>query len=277
MRGILFSLALAILLIWPMVAQGRMEFYTVTFTVVKEKLIPRLIDRLPRDERERLSDIELKLILDPTVVTATYTTKNPKTIRIFVGFMDGVFQYVDCMLLIKVNANKMICNDYFEYYFDHIVLRRKKPPLTVAQFVLAEDERVEAWYSDEEMFETRNKLFLAALIYVVMHELGHHIVGFSNARMNIAQHRELEARTDRWAINRLAQINENPILGAVIALGYLSQMERFRRIMGASTFSLHPKPRERALSAYEKACSSVSGVSALKTCEMLAEIIETFE
>ena len=276
MKGILFTI-LTILWGSSAWAQGKMDFYEDVFNVLNDKLLPRLIDSLPSSERKQLTGVELELIRNPAVVTAVFTGKNTKKIHIFVGFMDGLFQYIDCLLMTKNKAEGEGCYRYFDYYFDHIVSKKSDPPVAFAEFTLVEDAKIDAWYDDKRVDRARKTVFLSALIYIVMHEMGHHIIGFAQPGMTVAQHRDLETRADQWAIDRLAQRNENPVLGAVGAFGYLSQMEKFRRIKGVRHFSLHPMPRVRAHYAYKKGCANVAENMAARACDMFGEIINTFE
>ena len=280
MRMITFRIIFAVLLpLWvlPVWAQGKMDFYRGTVNVLHDKILPRLIDHLPHGERQKLADIGLELIPNPTVVTTVFTPKNTKKIYIFVGFMDGLFQYIDCLLMDWKKTGRVACNRYFDYYFEHIVLKKPDPPLSFAEFVLIEGAKVDNWYSDKRIDRARNMMFIGAFINIIMHEMGHHVVGFAEPGMNVSRHRDLEIRVDRWSIDRLAQMNENPVLGAVVAFGYLSQIERFRRIKGATSFSLHPMPHDRARYAYKRGCANLAGDMASKACGMLHYLIHTFE
>lgn len=268
-----------LMVLWfcPAWSQDKMDFYTDAFNVLRDDMLPRLIDRLPRGDRQKLTNIDLALIPNPAVVTAVFTENNTKRIYISLGFMDGVFQYVDCLLMKWNGIEGEECYEYFDYYFDKIVLRSPDPPVSVAEFVLKDDSQIDAWYRNKRISRMRKTLYLSAFINIIMHEMGHHIVGFAERGMSVTKHRELETRVDRWAIDRLASMNENPVLGAVVAFGYISQMERFRRIKGATGFSLHPTPRSRVQYAYTKGCANLTSELASKACEMLADLIVTFE
>lgn len=281
MRRILLTafLALWALPIWAQenVELERMDFYKEMFNVVRDKLFPRLIDRLPHSERQKLSDIGIRFIPDPMRVADAFTRQDKKEIYIAAGFIDGLFEYADCLLMTYPKAAEHGCYKYFEYYFDHLVLKCQPAPLSFAKYVLVEDEKAKAWHYDERMIWGRKLMLMSALAFVVMHEMGHHVVGFAGPGTTVSQHRDLELRADRWAIDRLTELDENPVLGAVVALGYVSQMEKFRRIKGVTTFSLHYKPRIRARYAYEMGCANLTGDKAAKVCAMLSDFIDTFE
>ena len=258
-------------------AQDEAPYFVEVFSVLEERIVPRLIERLPTDEMAVVADIDLVLIEDPFIVSAIFTEKNTKTIYYYLGFIDGLFQYIDCMLLLPVRPNRESCSTYFEYYFDHILSNDRTPPSPYAVRVLSDKGEIEKWYEDEEYNAARNQMLLSALIQVTMHELGHHVVGFPAPGMSVHEYRMLEGHVDRWSMDRLAQIGEPPVLGAIIALGYVSQMERFRRVKGAMSFSTHPMPRERAEYAYSLGCVDLASEAWAKPCAMLREILDTFE
>ena len=268
---------LLLFLSFPVAAQYRMAYHIEVFTVLEEHILPRLIDMLPTDERSAVAHIDMQLIEDPTVVTVVYTDNATDTIYLFLGFMDGLFNYIDCVVAHWYDPNREPCDVYFDYYFGHIVERIPRPPETYAERVIPQEDQLNMWYSHRRLNDLRETMYVSALIHITMHELGHHVVGFAHPWMTINEHRELEERVDRWATDRLAQMGEPPMLGATIALGYVSQMTRFARAKGAADLATHPMPRERAEYAYSHGCVEVADPLVEAACRMLKDVIDTFE
>ena len=240
-------------------------------------MLPRLIDRIPTDERPAVAHIEVQLIEDPTVVSIVFTEGYTDTIYFFLGFMDGLFNYIDCLIARWYKPSSESCEIYFDYYFGHIVEKIPRPPATYAQTVITDEVQLDMWYTNKRLNDLRDTMYISALIHIVMHELGHHVVGFAQPWMTVHEHRELEEKVDRWAVERLTEMDEPPMLGATIALGYVSQMERFIRDRGVTGFATHPMPRERAEYAYSIGCVEVSDSLVVEACRMLRDIIDTFE
>ena len=127
-----------------------------------------------------MADIDVKMIPNPAVVSAVFAVKERRLVYIFVGFIDGMFQYVDCLLMHGSGRGPRECYTYFEYYFDHIVLKKPNAPVTYAEFILSDSREIEKWYSDKRIDAARKQMLLSGLVNVVMHEMGHHIVGFAD-------------------------------------------------------------------------------------------------
>ena len=271
------TIALLILSHFPLIAQDRIGFYAEVFTVLEEIILPRLIDRLPIDERLKVEGINLSFVDDPLEVSLIMTEEYTRKVYVFAGFMDGLFQYLDCVLLHWYQPERKPCSLYFEYYFHHISSRKPTRPLSYAEAVFRDQEMLYFWYSENRLNSARNTMFIGALMQITMHELGHHVVGFSKPGMTVYERRTLEERVDRWAIDRLAQMDERPMLGATVALGYVAQIERFRRARGATGFSSHPMPRERAEYAYEVGCVDSADDLLKYACGLLRDVIDTFE
>ena len=277
MKKAAISALLLIFSNFPVVAQDWMGFHAEVFVVLEEKLLPRLIDMMPIYEKNKVEDIDLVFFDDPTEVSVVMTEEHTKKVYFFAGFMDGLYQYIDCVLLHWYQAERVPCYVYFDYYFGHILSRKPRRPLSYGDAAFVDQEMVSFWYNEERLVSARNTMFVSALILITMHELGHHVVGFSRPGMTVYEHRKLEERVDRWAIDRLAQMGEGPMLGATVALGYIAEIERYRRARGATSFSSHPMPRERAEYAYDVGCADSTDALITKACEMLGAVIDTFE
>lgn len=258
-------------------AQDKLHYYRDMVEVTESRIVPRLMDGLPSRERKRIQGIRIEYVPNPAVVTTVFTQRNPRRIVVFAGFVDGLFNYADCLLTLSEPENTERCDRYFDYYFDHILHVKDRPPFSFVELAFGSEERIERWYSNEKITRTRNLMMASALGMIVMHEFGHHIVGFAKQGFTVSQHRRLEERVDRWAVDRLMQMDENPVLGSTIALGYLSQMERFRRVKGAKSFSLHPMPRGRAEYAFNQGCENPGSERLVFACDMLSDLIENFE
>ena len=254
-------------------------YFIEVFSVLKEQMIPRLIDRLPPDERMKAADIDLVLVENPFVVSVVFTGKHTKIVYFYLGFIIGLFNYLDCLLLhwFEPDYKTESCYAYFEYYFDHILSDIPGLPQTYAETVFVYDQTIHQWYANERLNQARNLMLISALIQITMHEIGHHIVGFARLCMTVYEHRNLEERVDRWAVDRLAQMGERPMLGAMIALGYVSQMEKYKRMKGTMRFATHPMPRERAEYAYYTGCIDVADDPMEMACRMIKDVIDTFE
>lgn len=265
-----------------------MNFYKGIFNTYKDKIHPRILNQLPSSDRNKLKDIKLILVEDARTVTLAATGKEDKNIYISLGFIDGLFNYVDCVLIeAAYPKSKAVCDIYFEYYFDRVVSNSNRPPLIVARLNFGDNEKkLDYWFNNDALDSARKGMIFSALINVLVHEYGHHIVGFSKRSDTISAMRDIEKRVDNWAYSFLDKIGEKPASGAVFALGYLAQMERYRRNLrnknkDNSSFRqitrTHPKPSERVSVAYDYTCNrdNTSKVEE-KGCLLLDGLIKSY-
>ena len=124
------------------------------------------------------------------------------------------------------------------------------------------------------------------MIYIFMHESGHHISGFYDEKASLSKKRAVEARADDWAAKTLASINERPMLGATLALGYIARMEGFRKALADAAKddpnfiqidSPHPVPKNRVAWTYDRYCAASvleNNPSKQGPCDLMKKMIE---
>jgi len=267
---------------------GDMAYYEGLFNVYKNKLHPRIIRQIPSADRIKVSNLKLMLNRNPKLVNLVVTGKEEKTVYISVGFLDGLYNYVDCLLLEGQYNRDDICNDYYEYYFDKIISGSGAPPWAVARIFFGDNQKkLTHWSSNKSLDLTRNAMLISALINVMVHEYGHHVVGFGSRTDSVSKMRSLEGDVDKWSYSILHNIGEKPALGAVISLGYLAQTERYLRNLRElnrnnrlyrQMIRTHPKPKQRAAWAYNYTCGNDGmGTAMEKACDLLNRTIDSYE
>lgn len=266
---------------------NNMDYFRELHTIYVDKIHPRIIKQLPSSERKKLENISFVLDENPRNMLLAGTNINNDTIYISVGFLFGLMNYVDCLLLEAKIKNNNICNNYFtKYLFKHVLSDKDYPPYTVTELIL-NDAQLTQWQNNQALNTSRNVMMFSALTSVMAHEYGHHIIGVSSSDASISEMRTLESNVDQWAFDTLHKIGEKPAIGAVISLGYISQIERYRRELREKfendvTFrqipSNHPKPKRRVKWAYNHTCSDTQGNTALESaCDLLDNTIKNFE
>lgn len=288
MNYIKLSLVILFVSFPNVVKANNFEFFHQAIDVYKQRIYPLLLGQMTKSEREIISNLEIIIVDKPHLVTLAGTVKEDKKVYISVGFMDGIYNYADCLLLEGQFKKNDICNSYFSYYFQHIGSLNKNPPLPVANFAFRnKEDDVKGWIDNKELDSARKAMFLSALINVFMHEYGHHIKGFHEKGTSVSDMRNLEAKVDEWGYSTLQKMNQKPILGAVVSLGYLSEMERFReellkRHKNDPHFQLseseHPKPIQRARIAFDFSCKNPHDGNDIKnSCSFLSKLIDSFD
>jgi hypothetical protein len=264
------------------------NYFKEMFEVYKEHMHPRFLEGIRSRDRKKLKSIKLVLVDDPRAVTLAATVKIKKTIYLSTGFLNGLYNYVDCLLLESQYRNRGICNSYFKYFFDRVVSNNPNLPWPVARIKFGNnDAKIEKWANDDKLENARKTMMFSALGTTFAHELGHHIKGFYDEESTVSESRTIEGKVDRWAFRVLNRMGEKPALGAVITFGYISQMERYRRLLreeheGDNSFreltSTHPKPRDRVQWAYDYTCGDeMQGPELRSACNLLEKTIENFE
>lgn len=276
MKYILTFLAL-ILVPTTLLAQNNMAYFRDLVQTFEERVFPHLLDQVSNSDRNILRSVDFQLIENPVVVTAVYTESDTKKVYIYAGFLDGLYNYVDCVIITKTSDGRKACDNYFDYYFDNVVSKSPPPPLSFAEIYFADDKKLEAWENNTTMNEAKKLYMMSALILIGMHEMGHHITGFAQKNALLSDRRAVEINADKWAVDNLVRMNENPILGITMSLGYLSQMERFRRIKHVNSFSSHPMPKSRAEYAFDKVCVGKLSSPMQKSCDLISGLIDEFE
>jgi len=257
-------------------AQDKLDFYSDVASVLENKILPRLLVGLPSRERAVVERLDVIFVPNPALVTTVLTEKSSQKVYLYAGFMDGLFQYVDCNLMFPRPGGERVCNAYFDYYFT-LVSNGRVVPDDFAYFVLADDEKVENWYANKQLNQARNTMFLSALVNVLAHETGHHVVGFNTRNASVSDIRELEAKVDEWAYSALHNMGENPIIGAALALGYVAQMDRFREAHDVPGIAVHPSPRSRVQDALDKGCRPPFSKEKARACDLIERLVANYE
>lgn len=266
-------------------------YYYLQVEVFESQVLPRLKSRLTPADRAVINEVGITIVPSVSSPTLALTSENPPEIYISLGFLDGLFQHIDCILLQTSSAGfgDELCNRYFGYYFTEAIDGDGRHPLPVAAVTLPSDADTERWYSHQARQSARNLMFQSALITIFMHEYGHHFVGFYDANTSLVRMREIEGRADRWAFDRLEEIGESPALGAVLALGYIAHMEKYRAGLAEAAKNdpafvqidrAHPHPGQRVRWAYDLTCSvarQAESTAIRRACDALQEQIDNFD
>ncbi|RTE64396.1 hypothetical protein EH243_17665 [Amphritea opalescens] len=274
-----YILAFLVLILMPttLLAQDKMDYFRGLVQTFEDRVFPRLLDQMSNSDRKILRSVDFQFIENPVVVTAVYTESDTKKVYIYAGFLDGLYNYVDCLIITKISDGRKACDKYFDYYFGNVVSKSPTPPLSFAEIIFTDDTKLEAWQNNTTMNDAKNLYMMSALILIGMHEMGHHITGFAQKNALLSDRRGAEIKADKWAVDNLVRMNENPILGITMSLGYLSQIERFRRIKQVNSFSSHPMPKSRAQYAFDKVCVGKLSSPMQKSCDLISGLIDEFE
>jgi hypothetical protein len=267
------------------------RYYVAMFDLFEAEISPRILRMLPPNERNVIEGVELNLWMNPSVPSALVTRANPPQIIISLGFMDGLFQYIDCFMLEGniPDISPRFCEQYFLYYVEEVIEPNSLHPDSAAKVFFRSDEQlIDRWYGNPQNEELRNLMMLSSLIFAFTHEYGHHVSGFYAENDSLAQKRQTEASADLWAAQTLDGIRERPILGAALTFGYIARLEAYRTELANSSAndpnfnqldSPHPLPRDRMSWSFERYCSQrVLSVDSTMTepCEMIADMIEGY-
>ena len=115
MKYILTFLAL-ILVPTTLLAQNNMAYFRDLVQTFEERVFPHLLDQVSNSDRNILRSVDFQLIENPVVVTAVYTESDTKKVYIYAGFLDGLYNYVDCVIITKTSDGRKACDNYFDYY-----------------------------------------------------------------------------------------------------------------------------------------------------------------
>ena len=265
------------------------RFYRMSIEAFEKAVKPHIFSALSASDRQKLRKIDIRLVENVNLPTLAVTGTSPPRIYISLGFMDGLFQHIDCVLLENSLAgiHPDTCNRYFGYFFYGSIRPDLNYPKAIARLLFANhNETAEEWYKDPPIKNTREMVFMAALTSVIMHEYGHHIMGFAPASASISQKRRAEIRADQWSQETLKAIGEPPILGTMFAMGYLSRMEKYRADLAEAErdnpefhqmISTHPTPASRVIWSYESFCGGVTHQTTREACEFIGSQIEDFD
>ncbi len=259
--------------------------YSVTFSgngyyykkeinnILDNVIIPMLYD-LPTDQKHRLDNVDVELYrafsgIDFTAV-AIYDGK--RKVKISDTFVLGLSYYVESFLVEKYTS----INHFREWYFNYYAWRvspvfdgpSPKNAMEWARYTPEDANTFEAFYK---------KLFSAALMDVILHELGHHATNsLYTSRTSNSTKRKLEANADKWATDiGLRNYNDSNVLGRLIALGYIFEIERFLKLSDID--SSHPLPTERLQQPLDLLCNDDSSSKEIQSaCNLLKQESESF-
>jgi hypothetical protein len=263
------------------------QFYLDVMSTFKTQIQPRIIQELPSGEQKALQKINLVVVKNRFAAILAETSSDGD-IRISTGFLDGLYNNVVCNFLEqKYQKSKEICDEYFQYYFKTVTSPSASPPIEVSErFLKKYPEAMKEWQDDKETQQAITKMYFAALINVIVHEYGHHIKGFTSSRNTITAAKKIEQKADVWSFNALAASGNEPIAGAVFSLGYISQIEMFRKRLRDANVdnpefrqlpNMHPTPKVRVKIAYDHFCGGAAqDAKTSSSCTFIAGKIGAF-
>lgn len=267
------------------------DYYFGMVNIFDNQARPILESLLPPSERSIIEDVEIVVWPKPNLPTVLMTGQTPPEIIVSLGFLDGLFQHIDCVLLESspYSPGDDLCEQYFSYYFKEVLNSNTPHPVPVAAYAFGNNPNlVDQWYSDSEMVTIRDPMMMSALIFAFMHEFGHHVVGFYGDEESLSAKRQIEADADGWAAQTLASMNERPILGAALSFGYIARMENYRTSLANAAANdpnfiqldlPHPPSRDRVEWSVERYCSQSdvqSDPSLQGPCELIRDLVANF-
>ncbi len=257
-----------------------LTYYRNVFDVYKDRLHPRIVARLPASELAGVNGITFHLDENSKLVTLAGTRPSDKKIVISVGLMNGILNYIECLLLEGQFKANNLDDAYFDYFLNKAFTENSTAPLPASMWFFGNNQAgFNKWINDQRINNARNLMLMSAVINIMVHEYGHHIVGFYKEGDSPSDKIKLEAQVDKWAYNTLNNIGEKPTLGAAISLGYISQLENFKRSHKTmkTLIRTHPFAKERAEWAYGYACDeSENNKEIQKACGLIRQTIDDF-
>ncbi|MEM9043971.1 MAG: hypothetical protein AAGC81_04695 [Pseudomonadota bacterium] len=255
------------------------------FDRYKSHVHPAILNAINSSARNKLKNVELVYIENYKLVTLAATDVDKGEIYISSGFLNGLYQTADCLLLEGTFKVDDLCDNYFDFFLPvSIDPDETTPPFTVAQILLNfDDTKITEWTQHEATDKARKRMLFAALINVMTHEMGHHIVGGITPGMTVPQVKAIESKADDWTYSTLSQIGQPPLLGAAVSLFYVAQWEHYRARLAAENAgnpdfrqlpSIHPRPGDRARKAFGTTCDEESSEPALaRACDLMRRTI----
>jgi len=254
--------------------------------VYKEKIHPRIVNRLPSNERKIIRRLNIKLHMDGYSVIHAVAIKDIEQVSVSLGFLMAIYNMAECLYIEERFKKSNFCNKYFDYFFIHSLNRIEGVQMSVSDFAFRKNKKLLArWNNDSQIQKNISLMYFSALMFVMAHEYGHFVEGFNLPSDSLDQRKRLERKVDLWALNRMNAIGENPIIGATVTLAYLSQVERYRRELKEENQdndsfvqipSAHYRPSMRAIWAFEVICKKGSK-KIRKACDFLEEVADDFE
>ena len=93
-------------------------YYKENVEVFDNHVLPRIRSKLTPSERTIIDQVDIEIINNTRIPNLAVTTDAPPKIYISLGFLDGLFQHIDCVLLETSPAGfpEEMCARYFSYY-----------------------------------------------------------------------------------------------------------------------------------------------------------------
>jgi len=249
-RAILLLLAFSL----PAYAQSEQEFRTLLERVQTDIFPQALIDR-PAHERHRARNVSIRLTNDVFNKKLAMVHADRNEIEISTGFLWGLWQYSEALLIEKYTGNEHFREWYFYYFlWRNPRLWNGEPPKTPAAFFPLNESQTNAALYQQRL--TVPMLFSAAVIEVLLHELGHIAADAMYTQDSPNAYKiQQEIRADHWAFEAAQRLRDHSGLGRLVALGYLHELERFSGVI-PDIYATHPGTQERFKVYLDHWCSS---------------------
>ncbi|MEM6731317.1 MAG: hypothetical protein AAF658_07155, partial [Myxococcota bacterium] len=213
-------------------------------------------------------------VLDDKVHWKAYAVTDGERLEIHIseGFLFGLHSYIVALQIEEQLGKGRLSAHWMRNLLDGPSWRSWQL-VSVAEFAgLSEEEeaRFEAW---DATTNTIQLTYIAALQSVVLHELGHHVLGVYSVPNRPSETLKNEKACDDWAIRILGQMGYPPAVG-VAGFFYLFEIDEYN--FTSDRAQTHPRALERAarcVKATRAMKSSFNGVSSA-TVESLCDAIE---
>lgn len=181
------------------------------------------------------------------------------TISIGERFIASLHVYVDALATEITFDRPNLAVAYMDYTYGQSLYRDPQIP-TVSEFARLNHGELEKYTSASEFHEMRARLTVAALSFVVAHEIAHIAsAGFYDKNASAGEVQAVEAAADNYAIRLMVDADFHPYVGIAVGNTYLST---FESPFPESEGLLHTPSLERTLRAFDYAIDYTQQVGA---------------
>lgn len=172
------------------------------------------------------------------------------TISLGEHFVAGLHLYADAVAVEIEFDRPGLAATYFDYVHVQRLYRNPRIP-EVADFARLNRGELQRYEFDRAFQEMRARLSVAALSFVVAHEIGHIVsAGFYDEGASLGRVREIERAADNYAIQLMIDAGFQPYAGIMVANTYLNMFESPFPKDGTA---IHTPSLERTLRAFDYA------------------------